>query len=296
MIYSNCTVIIIHGKWIFSIILCKFVAIEVFMDKKNYLYLSCENVGTPKEANDFRWGPGTRNVYILHYCIKGRGYYEVDGRTHTVSEGECFIIYPYTYIHYYPDEQDPWEYMWIDFFGKEAGELLSLTSLSPSKPVAKLHKGEFPTLFSKITDDRSSPEVHKVRSSAYLKIILSHLIELYPIQALEKPMATPAKRGAEFIEANLYSQSLTVEAVAEHLSLSRSSLYRHFIANFHKTPVEYITELRIKRSCNLLDESPLTIKNVAHSVGFGDSLYFSKVFRKLMGMSPKEYRSRNVKA
>ena len=267
------------------------------MDKKNSIYLSCENTGTPKDANDFRWGPGIRNVYILHYCLSGKGYYEVNGRTHSVCEGECFIIYPYTYIHYYPDKNDPWQYTWIDFYGKEAGELLSLSSLSVSSPVVKLHDNYTLSLFSKLTEEAPNlTETSSIRASAYLRLILAHLIELYPKSPDTKNIAGPSELGAEFIEANLHSQSLTVEAVAEYLSISRSSLYRHFMADFRKTPMEYITEVRIKHACSLLDESSLTIKSVAHSVGFGDSLYFSKVFRKLIGMSPKEYRARSMKA
>ena len=59
------------------------------------------------------------------------------------------------------------------------------------------------------------------------------------------------------------------------------------------SPIEYVISIRIERACELLRDSNLSIKNVAHSVGFTDCLYFSKVFKRIVGIPPTEYREKN---
>ncbi len=263
------------------------------MDKINTYSLTCESFGTPKEANGFFWGPGVRNVYILHYCLSGRGYYKVGEKKHTVEAGQCFLILPHTYVHYYPDPDEPWEYTWVDFYGREAAELLEKCSLSTAAPVSEKTDGRIAELFLALGESRSAPpSVKDVRNSAYLRLIIAELIERHPANSVKDVRGSIARRGAEYIEANLHSPALSVEAVAEHLCISRSSLYRHFISEFHLTPIEYVAERRIKRACLLLTESELSVKNIAYSVGISDSLYFSKVFSRIMRTSPTKYRAK----
>ena len=56
--------------------------------------------------------------------------------------------------------------------------------------------------------------------------------------------------------------------------------------------IEYINNCRIGRACTMLNNTNVQIKDVALSVGFSDQLYFSKVFRKLKGITPTEYRKK----
>ena len=73
-----------------------------------------------KEPNLHRWGPGTREIYSVHYIISGKGYVECRGKTFALSAGDTFLVFPEEEILYYPEESDPWEYRWIDFKGADA--------------------------------------------------------------------------------------------------------------------------------------------------------------------------------
>ena len=74
-------------------------------------------------------------MYALHYIIRGQGTLETGGRVFRLGEGESFIIFPQKEIYYYPDAYDPWEYVWVEFSGADAGRLLELTQLSEVQPV-----------------------------------------------------------------------------------------------------------------------------------------------------------------
>ena len=73
-------------------------------------------------------------------------------------------------------------------------------------------------------------------------------------------------------------------------SVSRATLAARFREEWNQTPAQYLTYIRLRQAANLLVTTGLSIAEVAHSVGYGDALYFSKVFAKVHNMSPTEYR------
>ena len=99
-----------------------------------------------------------------------------------------------------------------------------------------------------------------------------------------------ARQGAVFIQQN-YSRSVTVEQIARQTGVSRSYLYRAFQTAFGCSPSEYLTRYRIQRAAQLLRHSALPVGTVATSAGLEDPFYFSRVFRREMGVSPTEYRA-----
>lgn len=96
------------------------------------------------------------------------------------------------------------------------------------------------------------------------------------------------RRACEYIVNNL-SMPITVSDVAEHVGLSRSRLYRLFMAELQLSPVQVLTQARIRQACALLRRGDLSVKEVAASVGFDNQLYFSRRFREVMGMPPTQF-------
>jgi transcriptional regulator GlxA family with amidase domain len=100
---------------------------------------------------------------------------------------------------------------------------------------------------------------------------------------------TYVQKSIEYISSN-YSYPITVEDIAAYVGLSRSHLFRSFETVLGVSPKEYLTDFRLKQACDLLEHSSLSITAIANSIGFDNSLYFSKTFHKRKGMPPKEYR------
>ena len=80
-----------------------------------------------------------------------------------------------------------------------------------------------------------------------------------------------------------------IDDVAKSVGVSRSHLYRVFMLNVGKSPIDYLTEYRINEACKLLRAGNLSIAEVAISVGFFDQFYFSRVFKRAKGMPPSKY-------
>lgn len=91
-----------------------------------------------------------------------------------------------------------------------------------------------------------------------------------------------------FIQRN-YCEMISVDGIAEFAGISRSHLYRVFMKNTGMSPNEYLSAYRINKACGLLRNSGLKINEIASSVGFQDQLYFSRVFKKMKGVSPSGY-------
>ena len=77
--------------------------------KSNCPILDITNIGYAKDTAVTRFGPGVRNSYIIHYVISGKGYFNGN----SVSAGQGFLITPGMKEHYYPDKNEPWEFLWV---------------------------------------------------------------------------------------------------------------------------------------------------------------------------------------
>lgn len=91
------------------------------------------------------------------------------------------------------------------------------------------------------------------------------------------------------VELHLYS-NLGLDELAKLCNLSKSSFKREFAKVFNNTPNNYITDQKLKRAKELLGITQMPISEIAYGVGFNDPLYFTRIFKKKIGVSPTEYR------
>ena len=112
-----------------------------------------------------------------------------------------------------------------------------------------------------------------------------------------QPQITPydeqfMQKVMEFIEEQMDNAELTIDEFAEHLMLSRTIFYRKLKSIIGLTPVDFIREVRIKRAAQLIDSGEYNFSQVAYMTGFNDPKYFSKCFKKVIGITPSEYKER----
>jgi len=92
-----------------------------------------------------------------------------------------------------------------------------------------------------------------------------------------------------------YKKPLTVEGEAKRLNVSRSYLSHRFVQEMGCSFTDYVNRTRIGYACELLAKLQFPIQQVADVTGFSSSNYFARIFRKQMGMTPTQYRSRMQK-
>lgn len=111
------------------------------------------------------------------------------------------------------------------------------------------------------------------------------------------PQITPydeqfMQKVMEFMEEQMDNAELTIDEFAEHLMLSRTIFYRKLKSIIGLTPVDFIREIRIKRSVQLIDSGAYNFSQIAYMTGFNDPKYFSKCFKKVIGITPSEYKEK----
>ena len=239
-----------------------------------------------KEPNLHRWGPGSREVYSLHYILSGKGCVVCGGKSFSLTAGDSFLVFPEEEYLYFPEETDPWEYLWVDFKGADAKSLIAQTYFTKECPVVKEKPG-LGQLFH-IYEEGLHGALAKERYTARVYLLLTYFFK-------EKE-ETEGRRSyfedaAEIIQNSYWKQELNVGQLAKCLSVERSYLYRLFMERTGISPQDYITEVRMERACELLMTTELSVQAVACSVGYKDALYFSRVFRKRKGITPSVYRN-----
>ncbi|MDO4555891.1 MAG: AraC family transcriptional regulator, partial [Lachnospiraceae bacterium] len=108
---------------------------------------------------------------------------------------------------------------------------------------------------------------------------------------LEKVPNESLKKAMDYILQN-YSKNLTLTTVSEYVHLNPNYLSTLFTSQLKCSFREYLTKIRIEESKHLLKKSNMGILEIALTVGFESQSYYSRVFKKLVGLSPKAYRNR----
>ena len=235
------------------------------------------------------WGPGIRDMYLLHYVKTGRGIYQVNGKTYSLKAGDVFIIYPNTLVSYLADMEDPWEYYWVGFKGSMVKSLFFNTDFSPENPCLTFSEDLSPYI-QQILQCKGQESYNQAEMTGHLYILFSKMMRENKPKGKSKDYRKEyIFKVHEFITQN-YSNNITVHDLANYVGLSRSHLHRIFVEETDDSPMQYLTKFRIEQSLNLLKSTDMSIAYIASSVGFCDQLYFSRVFSKQMGMSPSKYR------
>ncbi len=252
--------------------------------------LYVQSTGSQQCAPNYGWGPGVRDHFLLHHVIAGRGIFICGDRRYTLAAGDTFLIYPNTAIHYCADAQDPWEYVWVGFGGLDAAAYVELTDFSPQQPVlCQRGAREIRELVERICNSCGPTAGEELTRTARLYELMSFLVRTADgSRGQLRERVDCAQMAAEYI-IDHYETPITVEGLAEYASVSHSSLYRRFLKRYQMAPKRFLLEYRIQRACVLLTSTNCSIQEISNSVGFEDPFYFSRVFKEIKGVSPRQY-------
>ena len=252
--------------------------------------LYVQNTGCQQCPPSYGWGPGVRNHFLLHHVVRGRGVYICRDPRYELSAGDTFLIYPDTTIHYFADAADPWEYVWAGFGGLDAESCVERTDFTPDEPVFYgRDSAQIAQLVQAVYSAYGTSSWEELEMTARLCDLLAFLVRTSQRQGKGSAEAADcALVAAEYI-INHYEEPITVEGLAAYASVSHSSLYRRFVKRFQISPKRFLLEYRIERACALLSATNCSVQEISNSVGFDDPFYFSRAFKEIKGVSPRQY-------
>jgi AraC family transcriptional regulator of arabinose operon len=238
-----------------------------------------------------------RSHYLFHYVKKGCGIFRYEDNEINVGADEIFLIYPDEVTYYEADAGTPWEYYWFGFSGKSSEALLRLMGFSRANRRVSYKLGAHFSIDSTIEELAQKKMLNpsdSIYETAKLYEIISWLAKSAEHEALdstgEKNNAL-IKAAVEYIRRG-YMLDIKIADIASHIGCDRTQLYRMFMQGMGQSPQQYLIETRMRQAARLAENTNLSVKQIAYSVGYQDQYLFSKMFKKTYGLSPKLYRER----
>ena len=259
--------------------------------ERELVSLQVYNVGIERCKPSHVWGPGIRDHYLIHRVIHGKGRYQYGHKEYQLGAGDAFLVYPGSVVSYEADSKEPWEYAWVGFNGSDAAIILEATDFTREEPVIH-HVTDHEKILrqiERIYEASGNDFNHSVEMTGRLYTLLSTFLHDSKGHSRANTGQTYVQKSIEYIASN-YSYPITVEDIADYVGLSRSQLFRSFRSVMGQSPKEYLTEFRLRQASYLLENTNLSITAIANSVGFDNSLYFSKTFHRQKGTTPSDYR------
>lgn len=235
------------------------------------------------------------NQHIIIYCVKGEGWFSINNQRYIVKANQYFIL-PKGVMHEYgADIKNPWSIYWDHFTGETADYFVKY--LQPKANAAPAFTAPSPArimIFEEILHHlelmNNTDNIIYANSSFYAFLASFKRIQFKAVNKNENPI----QEVIDLMKNNL-DKNFTLEELAQHVHISPSHLSTLFREKTKYSPISLFTSLKIQRAGRLLVDSKQNIKSIAHSLGYTDQYHFSRVFKNIMGMSPKHFKEKSYK-
>lgn len=268
---------------------------------ENFVDLELYQFGWEHCDPSHSFGPAARNHYLFHFCLSGTGTLIAENAngesiTYQIKSGQGFMLFPNQISTYIADIKIPWEYVWIEFDGLRAKETIELAGLSPNHPVYKArYKDIAESMKSEmlyIVNHREESPLHLI---GHLYLFIDSLVRSSTSAQINKGNSLRdfyMKEAISFIEQN-FQNNISVEDIAASCSLNRSYFGKIFHENMGKSPQEFLISYRMTKAAELLKLTDFSIGDIGNAVGYPNQLHFSRAFKNVYGISPRQWRYQN---
>lgn len=247
------------------------------------------------QSHALTWNKGRiLNDYYMIFISKGEGIFEsAITSPSTLTAGTCFFLFPGVWHRYKPDVKSGWEEYWVGFNGFYIEQLMNKGFFNRQDPFINvgLNK-DLLVLFRSLieTVGISSVGYPQVIAGLTLQILgLVNSVSLH-LEYDDDPIGRLIVK-AKFLLQESLEEPVDMEKLARQLPMGYSSFRKTFKKITGESPNQYHLNLRLNRAKNLLTNTALNINEVAYQTGFDSVFYFSKLFKKKNGVSPKFYRT-----
>ena len=283
---------------------------------ENFIDLTLYQYGWEQCDPSHSFGPAARNHFLFHYILSGTGVLNANNekgitKSYQVKSGQGFMIFPHQICTYIADQNLPWEYVWLEFDGLRAKELVDTAGLSCDSPIYRARYKDIAVTMKEemlyiVTHKEASP-FHLighlflfldsfVSSSASIitknsngkrpRSLLPQIPRRYPL---------PGGRLRRMVEGVCNGYRLRhIEEIAKFCGLNRSYFGKIFHESMGKSPQDFLISYRMTKAAELLKLTSLSIADVGNAVGYENQLHFSRAFKHVYGISPRQWRNEHL--
>lgn len=254
----------------------------VTSEKTSEGLLQLNSCGTQILSNRVYSTVRKRIDYSLMYVAAGEAVMRLGGKKVAVSPGEA-IFYP-------PNTQQDYSYVsggvnkWVHFSGKLAAPLCK----GKERKITVKKRKEFESALDKLINAYNCVSAQKeLLQTGYLSVIIALLLENDTVE-VESHLSGRISEALNYIHINAFT-GVDFNKAAELCYMGRDRFNHIFKETTGYSPNKYLTKIRIDRAKQLLSDEGLTVKETGEIIGYTDINYFSRVFKKETGISPKDF-------
>ncbi len=230
--------------------------------------------------------------YQFEYVLEGKGYIEVNSKTTEVNKGDFFFLNKSCRRIYYADKDKPFKKMFITVNGPLVDGIVSAYKMNMPLIVKKEDVSDnFERILNILANSgENKEEIHEKTAVELLKIV-QRINRGSEIRGSED-VVDRAECVMNYIDQNIY-RNFNLDELSEYFFLSKTQLLRIFEDKYKISPMKYAATKRIALSMYYLSKTKIPISMIAEIFSFSDAKYFSKVFKKYVNQTPREYRKKS---
>lgn len=268
---------------------------------ENFVDLGLYQFGWEQCDPSHSFGPAARNHYLFHLCLSGTGTlfaenFKGESITYQIKSGQGFMLFPHQICTYIADHEIPWEYVWVEFDGLRVKEAIEAAGLNVNQPI---YKARYKDIAETMKEEMLYIVNHKEESPfhliGHLYLFIDSLVRSSTSTQLNKGNRLRdfyIKEAFSYIEQN-FQNDISVEDIAASCGLNRSYFGKIFHENTGKSPQEFLISYRMTKAAELLKLTELSISDIGNAVGYPNQLHFSRAFKNVYGISPRQWRNEN---
>ncbi|MBQ9964472.1 MAG: AraC family transcriptional regulator [Clostridia bacterium] len=261
--------------------------------KTNLLHL--QEAGTIQAKEPHTNSRRNLHSYLVFLVTRGSGAFTYDDAVYRLKAGDCVFIdcrTPYSHR----SSADLWELKWVHFYGPNMQGIYQKYAERGGAPVFPARSAEqYRTLLDDIFAIASSDSyIRDMQIFEKLTALLTVLMgENYRRERIlrKNSINLDLQRVKEFLDRH-YAEPITLDRLAETFFINKYYLSRVFKQQFGSSPIDYVLHVRITQAKILLRFSDLSVEQICAQCGIPDPNYFARIFKKVEGCSPGEYRRR----
>lgn len=233
-----------------------------------------------------------RNDYQLLYIANGKAHFLINGNKIEAEKGSVILYSPkdsQEYIYYLDENPDIY---WIHFSGSDPQKIIDDSNIIFKRKINILKRHDYIIIMDKIIQEIQKKEID------YLNMCNLYIKQLFLLikrstdenTYINNNINKEIQNILDSFEEN-YNKPLFIAEYAKNHNISICWLIKLFKQQVGITPKDYLINIRLNKAKELLITSEYTINEIAEIVGYEDALYFSRLFKKRIGMSPTQYKN-----
>lgn len=228
-----------------------------------------------------------RNYYMLYLAISGSCDFCTDYKRFAVKKGDIFFVFPNKRYKY--EKENKIKFIYISFTNIEAKQLLNKLNVNYVSPVCQNHL-ELISLFKKEFENSKQNSTADLTAKGLLYLTFGRLCQKRTNDSLKSKKIETVKQIVAYIEENIGDADLTLKKISAVCFYHFNYVSQIFKEIMGVSFIKYLTSQRIKKAQMLLETTSLSVAQISFAVGFKDSGYFEKVFKKTKRLTPTKYR------